>query len=81
MITVFEARTGFEAHMVSNLLQQARVDAKIVGEDLAGELPALGLVRVLVTPDNEAIARDIIADWDEAMPIGTANWRLTPQPD
>ena len=76
MQTVFEARTGFEAHMVRNLLEQAGISAQVLGEDLVGavgELPALGIVRVVVAEDDAAQARDVIADWDDAMPLGTIN--------
>ena len=74
MTTVFEARTGFEAHMMRNLLLQAGITARVLGEDLIGamgELPAMGLVRVVVRPDDEAVARQVIADWEAATPMMT----------
>lgn len=72
MITIFEARTGFEAHMIRNLLLQAGITAQVLGEDLTGamgELPAMGLVRVVVRPDDEAVAHQVVADWEAAAPM------------
>ena len=71
MRTVYEAASGVEAHMVLHMLEQAGIDGRIDGEYLAGgvgELPAMGLVRVLVDPADATRAREIIAAWEQKQP-------------
>ena len=67
MISVFEASSGIEAHLVLHQLQQAGINARIEGEYLQGgigELAAAGNVRVLVDPRQVDEARRVIADWE-----------------
>ena len=67
MRTVFDAPNAIEAHIVLGLLGQAGIAGRIHGEYLQGamgELPAMGLVRVLVSDSDFARARQIIAEWD-----------------
>ncbi len=67
MKCIFEASSGLEAHMISNLLQQVGIDARIDGEYLqggVGELQAMGFVRVLVDDNDYKIAQQIIESWD-----------------
>ncbi|MFM1895932.1 MAG: hypothetical protein RLZZ385_1006 [Pseudomonadota bacterium] len=67
MKTVFDAANSLEAHIVLGLLNQAGIQGRIHGEFLQGamgELPAMGLVRVLVSDSDYPRAREIIADWD-----------------
>jgi len=67
MKCIFEASSGLEAHMISNLLQQAGIVARIDGEYLqggVGELQAMGFVRVLVNDDDYKNAQEIIKAWD-----------------
>lgn len=67
MRTVFEAASGVEAHMVLHMLEQADIAGRIDGELLpgaAGELPAMGLVRVMVDEADAERARGIIAAWE-----------------
>ncbi|MCH9694930.1 MAG: DUF2007 domain-containing protein [Gammaproteobacteria bacterium] len=69
MKSVFDASNNLEAHMVMHQLQQAGIEAEIVGEFLQGaigELPAAGNVRVVVKDTDVATARQIIADWESA---------------
>ena len=71
MKTVFESALAVEAHMICNLLASVGVPAQVLGEYLqgaAGELPVGALVRVAVPDQHEAEAREIIADWERAMP-------------
>jgi hypothetical protein len=67
MKNVFDAANSIEAYMIRNLLEQAGMEARVEGEYLqggVGELPAGGLVRVLVADRDEAAARSVIAEWD-----------------
>ena len=67
MKCIFEASSGLEAHMISNLLQQAGIVSRIDGEYLqggVGELQAMGFVRVLVDNSDYINAQDIIKTWD-----------------
>jgi len=67
MKTVYEASSAIEAHMLVDLLKQEDIDAHIHGEALqgaVGEIPATGLVRLLVAEENHAAARAVIERWD-----------------
>lgn len=53
--------------MVLHQLQQAGIHAEIIGEHLQGgigELPVIGNIRVVVSPEDAENARQVIADWD-----------------
>jgi hypothetical protein len=57
--------------MIANLLEQQRLMTRIDGEHLAGgigDLPAAGLVRVMVNEDDFDRAREIIREWEAASP-------------
>ena len=63
MIPVYEAAGPIDAHLLRGLLEQAGIDARVIGEDLlggVGDLPAQGLVRVLVDLDDWDAARAIV---------------------
>jgi len=67
MKCIFEASSGLEAHMISNLLQQVEIDTRIDGEYLQGgigELQTMGFVRVLVNDSDYKNAQEIIKIWD-----------------
>jgi hypothetical protein len=71
MRSVFEASTGLDAHMILNLLQTYGISGRIEGEYLqggVGELQAIGLVRVLVSEQDYARAREIIDEWESIQP-------------
>ena len=71
MKTVYEAANSLEAHMVQNLLEQARITAWIDGDLLSGavgELPAIGLIKVKVNDDDEPLAKQIVAEFDRQQP-------------
>jgi Putative prokaryotic signal transducing protein len=71
MQTVYEAANAAEAHMIADLLRQEGVVAHVRGEHLQGalgELPAAGLVRLEVHPQDHDRARDFIARWEAAQP-------------
>ena len=71
MRTLYEASSAIEAHMLRDLLRQVGLTAQIQGEHLQGalgELPAAGLVRLLVDEPDYAAARAVIDDWESAQP-------------
>jgi hypothetical protein len=67
METVFEASNNLEAHMVLHQLQNAGLEARIIGEHLQGgigELPAAGNIRVVTRAEDALEARTVIAEWE-----------------
>jgi hypothetical protein len=67
MRTVFQAANALEAHLVADLLARSHIEARIEGEFLAGgigDLPVVGLVRVVVNEDDVEVARSLIAQWE-----------------
>ena len=68
MMTVYQAATAVEAHMVANLLHQHEVkSARVDGEYLQGGvglLQAVDVVRVVVDDAESEQALQIIADWE-----------------
>ena len=70
MKIVFDANNSLEAHVVLGLLNQAGIDGLISGEYLQGamgELPAFGLVKIMVSNKDFQEAAEIIADWQNTM--------------
>ncbi|GAB2498039.1 putative signal transducing protein [Arenimonas alkanexedens] len=66
MTPVYEAENGIDAQLVCDLLLSAGLQAQVLGADLAGgigELPAGGLVRVWVAPQQHEQARALIDEW------------------
>jgi hypothetical protein len=79
MKSVYEAASGLDAHMILNLLEQQRISGRIEGEYLQGGIggiPAMGLVRVLVSEADYAEARKIISEWESVQPAP-----VSPQPE
>ncbi len=71
MKSVYEAANGVEAHMVLHMLKQQGIAGRIDGEYLAGgagDLPAMGLVRVMVDEADVTRAREIIREWERRQP-------------
>jgi hypothetical protein len=67
MKTLYEAANAIEAHMLADLLEQQGITAHIHGEALQGaigELPAAGLVRLVVDDEDYASARAAIERWE-----------------
>ncbi len=65
--------------MILNLLEVRGINGRIEGEYLQGgigELPAMGMVRVLVAEESYPEARQIINEWESIQPPGDA-----PQPE
>jgi hypothetical protein len=68
---VYDAANALEAHMVAGMLEQVGIAAHVAGEHLqggAGELPAAGLVRILVADEDHERAREVIVEWERAQP-------------
>jgi hypothetical protein len=56
-----------EAHMLAHMLEQNGIPAHVHGEALqggVGELPAAGLLQMLVADEDYELARALIADWE-----------------
>jgi len=71
MKTLYEASSAVEGHMILDLLRQEGLTAHIHGEHLQGaigELPAAGLVRLVVDEADYAKAREVVERWDSDQP-------------
>ena len=80
MRTLYQAGSAIEAHMLRDLLRQEGLSAEIHGEHLQGaigELPAAGLVRLVVEEADYAAARAVIDRWELVQPAEIAT---TPAP-
>lgn len=67
MKTAYDAQNLIDAQLVCDLLHSAGIPAQVSGAGLlgaAGELPAIGVVQVLVPDDDLERARAVVADWD-----------------
>lgn len=66
MKIVFDAANSIEAHLLLGILNQAGINGTISGEYLQGamgELPAFGLVKILVQDADYDEARELVAEW------------------
>jgi len=82
MQNVYQAANAVEAHMLADLLRQQGIDATVMGEHLqgaVGELPAAGLIRLVVAEEDHARAREIIDRW-EATAVDDPVQRPAPTP-
>lgn len=71
----YEPGNLIEAHLVKGLLAQAGIESWVRGEHLVGaigELPAIGLLAVMVADEDAEQARGVIEDWNHATPIDDA---------
>jgi hypothetical protein len=71
MQRVFMASHAIEAHMILHLLEQSGIEGHVEGEYLqggVGDLPAAGLVHVVVPDERAGDARAIIRDWESRAP-------------
>jgi hypothetical protein len=69
MRTVFEPSNALEGHMLEDLLRQRGISARLEGAGLQGaigELPAIGLVRLVVEDSDFAAARVVIDEWENS---------------
>jgi hypothetical protein len=80
--SVFNASNAVEAHLIVDLLRRSHVEARIEGEFLGhaiGDLPVIGLMRVVVDDQDAVLARSVIAQWESGAfaltddePVGSA---------
>ena len=66
MKTVLHALDTLEANMIKGLLESEGIESSIFGEYLQGgigELPANGLIRVVVSDEDYEAASAIIENW------------------
>jgi hypothetical protein len=71
MKTLYEAANSLEAHMLVDLLKQDGLHAHIQGEHLqgaVGEIPAAGLVRLLIDEQQYDQARRVVIEWEKGQP-------------
>ncbi len=71
MKTLYQAANAVEAHMLVDYLKQEGLSAQVLGEHLqgaVGELPAAGLVRLVIDDAQYEAAREAIARWEAAQP-------------
>lgn len=72
MRAIYEPVHSIEANLIVGLLQQFGIESHIAGEYLqgaAGELPAFGLMRVMVADGDAEAARQLIEEWNSAEPL------------
>ncbi|MDO3386348.1 DUF2007 domain-containing protein [Gilvimarinus sp. SDUM040013] len=68
MECVYNAANTLEGQLALALLKGVGIDARMDGEYLQGgigELQALGIIRILVVPDDAAKAQAILRQWDQ----------------
>lgn len=69
MKTVLHALDAIEANLVKGLLESEGVQSSVLGEYLQGgigELPPMGLIRVVVDAKDYEQAKNIIDNWNSA---------------
>jgi hypothetical protein len=67
MKKIFDANNSIEANLLKNILEQEGIGVYISGEYLQGgmgELPAMGLVSLMVEDDDVYRAERIIRNWE-----------------
>ena len=73
MKTVFEPSNSLEGYMLQDLLKQRGIDSRLDGAHLqggVGELPASGLVRLVVAEEDFRAARAVIDDYMRSLHRG-----------
>jgi len=68
MIKVYDANNSIEANLLKNILEQEGITVFINGEYLQGgigELPAIGLISILVEEQDTRNAKKIIQEWEQ----------------
>ncbi|MCB1566155.1 MAG: DUF2007 domain-containing protein [Xanthomonadales bacterium] len=71
MKPVYQADHFTNAHIVKELLENEGIPAHVSGEFLQGgigDLPAVGMVQVMVEDENFEQARALVLDWESARP-------------
>lgn len=86
MIVIYQAQNSIDAHLLRGLLAQRGVQAGIAGEFLqgaAGELPAGGVISVMVAGEDSELARTVVREFEDNMRIDAdweeAGWQIDAQ--
>jgi len=72
MLRIYEPRDLLEAEMLSGMLEGEGIEAYLTGRHLIGgmgELPAAGLLGLMVPDDVADRARQLIAEYNGAEPM------------
>lgn len=72
MLRIYEPRDLMEAQMLVGMLENEGIEAHVAGRDLlgaVGELPALGLLGLLVEAAQAERAISLIAAYNAALPV------------
>jgi hypothetical protein len=71
-VVVESFSTRMEAEMAAGLLEAEGIYTLVSADDAGGAYPPLQYlrgVRLIVLPEDEARAREILADWRQARPL------------
>lgn len=72
MQRIYEPRDLLEAHMLSGMLEAEGIEVFLAGSHLIGamgELPAAGLLGLMVPDEAAERARQLIAEYNRAEPL------------
>lgn len=82
MKKLYEASSALEAHMIVEMLRQQNIIGTVEGQYLTGamgELPASGLVRIMVEEEDFPRAEEILQAWDNSQPTDSVASPVTTQ--
>ncbi|KIH81902.1 putative signal transducing protein [Pseudomonas batumici] len=72
MQRIYEPENLMEGELLQGMLASEGIEAHLVGRDLlggVGELPVFGLLALAVDNDQAHCARELIAAYNEALPM------------
>lgn len=72
MQRIYEPASLLEAQMLLGMLENEGVGAHLAGRDLVGgmgDLPAMGLLGLLVADEQADYARQLIGEYNSALPM------------
>ena len=72
MITIYNAANSIDARLIYDLLEQSGIESRVDGEFLQGgmgEVPAGGLVKVVINDHDYEKAKKIIEAWESNEPL------------
>ncbi|MDE1165034.1 MAG: DUF2007 domain-containing protein [Pseudomonas sp.] len=72
MQRIYDPESLMEAEMLLGMLDSEGIVAHLVGRDLVGgigDLPAIGLLGLTVANDQAGYARQLIAEYNAALPM------------
>lgn len=81
-ITLRTLDNPIEANLLLGLLQQQGLQVWLLGEQLlgaVGELPACGLLRLVVDEADQPAAEALLRDWEAATPLPEEDWEPVPR--